>query len=63
MNTTKTLEIIGIILVFAGFLLFLSERLFYIEQLKDVYDYDSFLMPIGLILIAITFRRKKKAEK
>ncbi len=61
MKPIKILEVTGLVLVLIGFLLFLSERLFYFEQLKDAYDYDSFLLPIGLVLILITFRRKKKA--
>ncbi|SFR32937.1 hypothetical protein SAMN04490243_0582 [Robiginitalea myxolifaciens] len=63
MKPIKILEVTGLILVLIGFLLFLSERIFYIEQLKDAYDYDSFLLPVGLVLILITFRRKKKAGK
>ncbi|MGO4920080.1 hypothetical protein [Maribacter spongiicola] len=57
------LELIGLVLTFIGFLSFLSQKFFFVEALKNAYGLGDFLMVLGLILIFIVSRKKRKAEK
>ena len=63
MKNNNKLELIGMVLILIGFLSFLSQIFFYIETLKNAYGLGDFLMALGLILIFIAYRKKRKAEK
>lgn len=63
MGKTKKLEVIGVVLTFIWFLSFLSQKFFFIDILKNAYGFGDFLMALGLILVAIGYRKKVKSEK
>ncbi len=62
MDKIKILETVAIILVLIGFVSFLSQKFFFIETLRNAYGLGDFFQVVGLILIYVAFRQKRKSE-
>ena len=63
MNKKNALEIIGFGFLLIAGLSYLSEKLFYIESLTEIYNYRDLMLFLGFVIHLIGGYQKEKSEK